>query len=153
MTMRLRAKQVGSYQLVAHPDFGQAITLPVTVVPRRGDLGLTVAAPEVRTKVGRVTTRRITISNSGPNVVDDAAVTVGAPRGLSVAVSVVGGTCTSVPIRCTVPTLAPGEKTRLTVVATARRVGRYGIPVGVSSPTAEDLFRTNNTSRLVVVVR
>jgi Domain of unknown function DUF11 len=153
MAMRLRAKEVGSYQLIAHPDFGPSVTVPVTVVPRRGDLALAVAMPDVSTKVGRTTTRRVMISNSGPNVVADAAVTVGAPRSLSVTATVVGGTCTTVPIRCTVPPLAPGQNAQLTLVTTARRAGRFGIPIGVSSPTAQDLVRTNNTSRLVLAVR
>ena len=126
-------------------------TLPVTVVDRQADGGISAHVPTRLTpKVGRWTRAQLTISNKGPHVVSDATVTIGVPRALQVRASLAGGTCTPVPIRCAAPALAPGKSAVLTLATRARRLGTFGVPIGISSASARDPDPANDTVRLRV---
>ena len=146
----LTAKQIGSYQMVVSPAGGSQLTVPVTVVQRSADLQLHPTRQTWNVRVGGLRRDRVAVTDAGPNPVGDAVATVGSPRALHVTAAVGGTPCTPVPIRCPLPVLAPGQTVYLAITSTAIRSGSAGIPIGVSSPTALDDSRSNNTAKIVI---
>jgi hypothetical protein len=145
----LRARLPGSYQVVAR-GAGAPVTVPVTFVPRQGDLQIRAAPDGLGVKVGLRSTGRFVVRNLGPHVVSDAVVTVGEPRPLHLNVSVDGAPCSPAPIKCMLPRLAPGDAVMVKIATSASRAGRARIRAGVSSAAAVDLDVSNNTGSIVV---
>jgi uncharacterized repeat protein (TIGR01451 family) len=119
-------------------------------VTAKADVGVTLTATPSSPVAGTDITYTAVLSNRGPSTARGVVLSDPVPAGTSnPRASVPGGTCSlGSTVRCTLPTLAAGASTSVTIVVLSApsRTGTLQNTVTVASTTTPDPDTTNNTA-------
>lgn len=149
ITLVIRARALGEWQMQVAALAGDSVFVPVSAVERKTDLAVATAAAAVQPGRQGGFHAQVAVENHGPHPAIDAVVTVGLPRGVTAVASVGGRACSPAPIRCTLPPLADGARVVIALSGRTTAKRPVGLPVGIVTK-ATDAVGSNNAARIVL---
>jgi hypothetical protein len=118
------------------------------------DAGVTATSEPSTPAVGSLANLSATVSNAGPNT-SPITFTDSVPAGLTIDSAVAAlGSCAvaSQTVTCTIPSLAPGQTSNVSIVVTPTAVGNYTNTTSVTLVSGTDPNSANNTASASLTV-
>ena len=137
----------------AHAEAPVEITAPRSPQATQVDLAVNVIAPRGVHREGGTARFRIGVVNRGPGTATNVVLTGTTNRGTSsVVAKLLQTSCTGLPLRCELGTLAPGQQRTYVVPARRLLLGRLQLTGSVSASESETT-QANNVDRAAIRIQ